>query len=532
MLVLALPALSGCVSFDELFNTRPDLAVSRTPLVEGWNRDGLFRVEVEEQKAYDVRIVAKSNLGAPTREMEGASSAEVGPVEMTLPDGDWDVTYYVDGHRWERFRGVRIDTQPPSITYLESVATATAGSYLLGARAEIEDGSTLRVLSQDNNGLIATELPVQLTGLGNGVHGYTLVATDAAGNQAVATVQVRSGSAALLPEGKFSLGLVARYTNELEVWDLARLDRYLSPAQAAIRAPAWLGDGNGITPQEPAVQNVVAQVVTADMSTGEAALALYRWMFDNLDYNEERLNMTDLLSPAGTIGAGGGICRDLAALYTSLLRGAGIPARLVTGYLGPPVDGFHAWVEFYGADSTLDPSPWVPVDISPIDGPYLENVMLQSFAIRLPGYLALRALSPSAEQADWSTAVSVRYSFTGKQPDVQLEKAVTTAFADRGVLCIDKMLGRKPLNTAQPAKDCPAASDRWIPNMVLRSETIIDYGLQIVSAPAGSEVTVVLAYPDSEENVRDGAEEFVTYGAVFERDPATGMATAQVRTGR
>src|SRR5205085_262029 len=83
---------------------------------------------------------------------------------------------------------------------------------------------------------------------------------------------------------------------------------------------------------------------------------------------EARLNATDLLDPAQTIANGGGVCRDLAALYVSLLRGDGIPARLVAGYLSGRVEGFHAWVEFYGGTGH-GPSAWVPVDVSGIDGP-------------------------------------------------------------------------------------------------------------------------------------------------------------------
>jgi transglutaminase-like putative cysteine protease len=62
---------------------------------------------------------------------------------------------------------------------------------------------------------------------------------------------------------------------------------------------------------------------------------------------------------------GAGVCQDFTHLFLAMLRGAGWPARYVSGYLGPVneeqvVEGqSHAWVEVCGADGRwlgLDPT--------------------------------------------------------------------------------------------------------------------------------------------------------------------------------
>jgi len=69
------------------------------------------------------------------------------------------------------------------------------------------------------------------------------------------------------------------------------------------------------------------------------------------------------------LAGGAGVCQDFTHLFLALLRGAGWPARYVSGYLGPlgvetVFDGqSHAWVEVCGADGR-----WVGLD--PTQGKY------------------------------------------------------------------------------------------------------------------------------------------------------------------
>jgi transglutaminase-like putative cysteine protease len=69
------------------------------------------------------------------------------------------------------------------------------------------------------------------------------------------------------------------------------------------------------------------------------------------------------------LAGGAGVCQDFTHLFLALVRGAGWPARYVSGYLGPSggetvVEGqTHAWAEVCGADGR-----WVGLD--PTHGDY------------------------------------------------------------------------------------------------------------------------------------------------------------------
>jgi len=63
------------------------------------------------------------------------------------------------------------------------------------------------------------------------------------------------------------------------------------------------------------------------------------------------------------LAGGAGVCQDFTHLFLAMVRGAGWPARYVSGYLGPAgehqfIEGqSHAWVEVCGADGR-----WVGLD--------------------------------------------------------------------------------------------------------------------------------------------------------------------------
>lgn len=543
--LLLAPAMGGCLDQLGLGGLgRPDYRVSRTPLsTTEWNTDGTFTVQVQQQVPVEVRIEAIPAGGGAALGKTGLSNLTL-KVELAIPDGTWTVTYYVDGHRWERFEGARIDTVPPEITGLQTIVRAPDGSALLGDGADLEAGATLRVSRQDGAFVSAT-IPVQLSGLADGVHAYTLVATDPAGNQATATVQVISGAATELPEPLYTAGIVARYTTELRLWDLTDLDGFATPAAARSQVQAaygtsYLGSGKGITPGHAAVQAVVDEVVKPGMSTGEAALALYRWMFDELEYDEARLDESDLLDPAQTIQAKGGVCRDLAGLYVSLLRAAGIPARIVAGYLTGNVNGFHAWVEFYGGGGQ-GPSPWVPVDVSGIglstrdgDDLYSHAAMLQAFGVALPGHLAMRALTPEEEQTDWSTAALLSWSQTGgsNPPDAPFLKDVDLLFETKQDLCVNLETFARAARQA-----CTAQHNARIQDFPVAAGRVLDYGIEVRSISSGTTLSLSIVYPD--RGATAGDVDYLAYfqppsgsglrSAGFAEHPGTGRAEIEVR---
>lgn len=516
-LVVLLTASSGCL--DLFGRALKDHDVARTAVdTTGWNTDGIFTVQVREAVPVEVRIEATSSTGQVLR-AEGLSSATLPVVDLHIPDGTWTIVYFVDGARWETFKNARFDGTPPTLTGLESVGSATPQrSYTLGANAVVEAGASVQVIDQSADAVVATALPYTATALTDGIHAYDVIARDAAGNEAVRIVQVRVGSAQVLPDGQHTLGLVARYTLDVELWDIAHLASWISPATARSDANnQWLGSGTGIQPSDPTVKGIVDATVTDTMTTGSAALALFQWMANELDYDEGRLDDDDLLDPAATVANGGGVCRDLAGLYVSLLRAAGIPARLVTGYLGGEVNGFHAWVEFYGGPGH-GPSPWVPVDVSAIGStgdpaPYSPDMALQAFGLRHTSMLPLRVVSESQEDGAWSTAVAIESSYPqGAQPSIALAKTLRNEVPPQiGVLCVDRnTLARLDVRRAD---DCPASYPLYLRDFERSASLILDYGAT-VTASQGTTVTLTVSYPDPAA-VAPGLVEQQTYGATF-----------------
>jgi transglutaminase-like putative cysteine protease len=99
--------------------------------------------------------------------------------------------------------------------------------------------------------------------------------------------------------------------------------------------------------------------------TVEAILDLNQWIFQNLGY--ERREEGEAWSPAETLAAGRGACRDFSVLLVSVLRRHGLAARLASGFLWEPPDtpkedlraesALHAWVETY-----LPGAGWIGLD--------------------------------------------------------------------------------------------------------------------------------------------------------------------------
>ncbi len=126
-----------------------------------------------------------------------------------------------------------------------------------------------------------------------------------------------------------------------------------------------------------------------------ALVELNEALHDNLGY--ERRDEGTARSPAETVAIGSGACRDFAVLLAETLRGEGIAARLVSGFLCEFGEGekraegaMHAWTEAYlpGAGWVgLDPTNGVfcnhnhittavgllPRDVTPVSGSYYHK---------------------------------------------------------------------------------------------------------------------------------------------------------------
>jgi transglutaminase-like putative cysteine protease len=106
----------------------------------------------------------------------------------------------------------------------------------------------------------------------------------------------------------------------------------------------------------------LAQEVAADLGPAEAARAVAERLRSAVEYQP---GVTGVYSTATDVWAArSGVCQDFAHLTIGALRGLGIPARYVSGYLHPDavaevgttVEGeSHAWVEWWAGE-------WYPYD--------------------------------------------------------------------------------------------------------------------------------------------------------------------------
>ena len=138
-----------------------------------------------------------------------------------------------------------------------------------------------------------------------------------------------------------------------------------------------------------------APTVDKKRNTVAALADLNRLLHESLGY--ERREEGAARSPAETLRAGSGACRDIAVLLAELLREMGLAARLVSGYLRESdtetrrAEGsFHAWTEVFlpgagwvGLDATNGifcnhnfvsaAVGLTPSDITPISGGYFHK---------------------------------------------------------------------------------------------------------------------------------------------------------------
>ncbi len=153
----------------------------------------------------------------------------------------------------------------------------------------------------------------------------------------------------------------------------------------------------------------------AGSGTIETLVAMNAWIHANIAY--ERREEGQPHHPLETLRLGKGACRDTAVLLAAALRGAGLAARLASGYLWESMtapgqrraeSALHAWTEVYlpGAGwVAFDPSNGVlgdhhyitaavglrPDDIAPVQGHYYNQRRIPH---RLVTSLGIRRMAP------------------------------------------------------------------------------------------------------------------------------------------
>jgi hypothetical protein len=128
----------------------------------------------------------------------------------------------------------------------------------------------------------------------------------------------------------------------------------------------FLAGNDRVLVDHPVLAPIRAEIHESVASDDLAALsrAIYDWVVDNVEYKK-----------VGTGWGNGdtfwacieryGNCTDFHALFISLARSEGIPARFEMGFPVPldrhegEISGYHCWVEFY-----LPEIGWLPIDAS------------------------------------------------------------------------------------------------------------------------------------------------------------------------
>jgi transglutaminase-like putative cysteine protease len=176
----------------------------------------------------------------------------------------------------------------------------------------------------------------------------------------------------LLPVQKIQRYNLTSYTHYiLPRYSQFNMDRYLQvPASSAPRARQLIQRLQDKSTPENTVQNVLNYFATQDFYYTRNPPLLFDQPIDAFLFESKR-----------------GYCEHYASSFAILMRLAGIPSRVVTGYQGGeinPLDGFmtlrqsdaHAWVEVY-----LNKKGWVRVDPTAAIPP--GNIENTADAIRL-----------------------------------------------------------------------------------------------------------------------------------------------------
>ncbi|WP_134768125.1 transglutaminase family protein [Nocardioides sp. 1609] len=170
----------------------------------------------------------------------------------------------------------------------------------------------------------------------------------------------------LVVEGAGDVDVVAPHVPEaalLTPWEELR------PVREPTRAGAWraadVALASPLVDQPAAAASYAAASLAPGRPVGEVVTDLMHRVHTDFDYDRTATTVTS--SVAQVLDARAGVCQDFAHLMLACLRGHGLAARYVSGYLAtepPPgqarlvgADASHAWVEVWLGDDT-----WLAVD--------------------------------------------------------------------------------------------------------------------------------------------------------------------------
>lgn len=485
--------------------------------------------------SYDVRAGHGSNAGDGLDVPLGTVEEPRATVELPA-DGDWYVRIRPlvgsDAGRTSTFGPFRVDSTPPPAPRLDAILPPPGYSFGL-SWSPVSDASGVvsYQVEQRPSGAALFQPVAQTEGLahredqvGNGAYEYRLRAINGAGllsgpsNAEAVTVRAPMSNPG---PGSFAYGIHANYTSFMKLWDLSDPARYAQVGDVPRDiADAYLGGGYGFETANATLRARTQQIVGGEKNTLKIAEALFVWLFDYADYDQCKLDPSlPGCPPAGPDGqalqrAGEtydrrrGICGDLATLYITMLRIAGVPARPVHGYLDNPGAGigdFHVWVEVWvgaslrSGDQSDTREDWMTVDVSGITGPYSPEDLMVYFGIFNPEYLALGLEADYAHegwnawaQFGWRSAGGVQPEFeaSGRPP---VETAYETRHLYFNLETKERLLVR---GTGQNSCDgeVPPGFLACFPSIKTVSVKRIDYGVN-VSGPKPIDATIRLRHP-------------------------------------
>lgn len=152
----------------------------------------------------------------------------------------------------------------------------------------------------------------------------------------------------------------------------------------------------------------IADQVKSETDSDDAwtvAKAMFVWLKSNTAYYQGSGSGAYTQSAIEMLHSRRGDCDELSYLYISLCRAAGIPARLVRGYVverGPQSYQSHMWVEFYDGD-------WVPVEVADSGKANMAKEVDLNFGIDQPNHVTVFVDDGKSESVNFDNAVGLYY---------------------------------------------------------------------------------------------------------------------------
>ena len=122
--------------------------------------------------------------------------------------------------------------------------------------------------------------------------------------------------------------------------------------------PLWVEPSLNVPSDSKRFRELAARIIGSKKDVRSASFAIQMYVYQNMKFNS---GIGVLRDASEILDTKDGVCRDFAVLTLTLLRAAGIPARLATGLVN--ADGafyYHAWTEawdgarWFGVDSVTD----------------------------------------------------------------------------------------------------------------------------------------------------------------------------------